>query len=117
MQLVGARPELERYVEIFLDEYEALLHDRPGITDLATLTFRHEDQLFQVGSLESQYVARILPKKLELSLKYSQARTFFSDLGIFFRQFLPLGAKTTGRNGWFFFCDTAPGSLPRFKRC
>ena len=88
MQLVGARPELERYVEIFLDEYEALLHDRPGITDLAALTFRHEDQLFQVGSLESQYVARILPKKLELSLKYSQARTFFSDLGILFRTVL-----------------------------
>ena len=88
MQLVGARPELERYVEIFLDEYEALLHDRPGITDLATLTFRHEDQLFQVGSLESQYVARILPKKLELSWKYSQARTFFSDLGILFRTVL-----------------------------
>jgi dTDP-4-amino-4,6-dideoxygalactose transaminase/lipopolysaccharide/colanic/teichoic acid biosynthesis glycosyltransferase len=88
MQLVGARPELERYVEIFPGEYEVLLQDRPGITDLASLTFRHEEQIFQVGSLENQYLAQILPKKLELSLKYSQARTFFSDLGILIRTVL-----------------------------
>jgi lipopolysaccharide/colanic/teichoic acid biosynthesis glycosyltransferase len=97
MQLVGARPELERYVKIFPDEYEALLQDRPGITDLATLTFRHEEQLFQVGSLENQYIAQILPKKLELSLKYSQARTFFSDLRILFRTVLGFKPSVVSR--------------------
>ena len=90
MQLVGVRPELERYVEIFPNEYEVLLQDRPGITDLATLTFRHEEQMFQAGPLEKQYVSQILPRKLKLSLKYSQARTFFSDLGILFRTVLGL---------------------------
>jgi lipopolysaccharide/colanic/teichoic acid biosynthesis glycosyltransferase len=90
MQLVGVRPELERYVEIFPNEYEVLLQDRPGITDLATLTFRHEEQIFQAGPLENQYVSLILPRKLKLSLKYSQARTFFSDLGILFRTVLGL---------------------------
>jgi lipopolysaccharide/colanic/teichoic acid biosynthesis glycosyltransferase len=90
MQLVGVRPELERYVEIFPNEYEVLLQDRPGITDLATLTFRHEEQMFQAGPLEKQYVSQILPRKLRLSLKYSQARTFFSDLGILFRTVLGL---------------------------
>jgi dTDP-4-amino-4,6-dideoxygalactose transaminase/lipopolysaccharide/colanic/teichoic acid biosynthesis glycosyltransferase len=85
MQLVGVRPELERYVEIFHDEYEVLLQDRPGITDLATLTFRHEEKMFYAGSLEKQYVSRILPRKLKLSLMYFRARTFFSDLGILIR--------------------------------
>ena len=85
MQLVGVRPELERYVEIFSDEYEVLLQDRPGITDLATLAFRHEEKLFHGGSVEKQYVSRILPWKLKLSLKYSQGRTFLSDLGILVR--------------------------------
>jgi len=90
MQLVGVRPELERYVEIFPAEYEVLLQDRPGITDLATLTFRYEEKIFQDGPMEKQYVSQILPRKLKLSLKYSQARTFFSDLGILVRTVLGL---------------------------
>jgi len=70
-------------VEIFPNEYEVLLQDRPGITDLATLAFRHEEQFFQAGPLEKQYVSQILPRKLKLSLKYSQARTFFQILESF----------------------------------
>jgi lipopolysaccharide/colanic/teichoic acid biosynthesis glycosyltransferase len=96
MQLVGVRPEIERYVEIFPNEYEVLLQDRPGITDPATLIFRHEEQIFQAGTLEKQYVSQILPQKLKLSLKYSQARTFFSDLGILVRTVL--GLKSPAAN-------------------
>ena len=88
MQLVGARPEVELFVEIFADEYEVLLQDRPGITDLATLAFRSEEKMFQAGSLEKQYISQILPRKLQLSLKYSQCRTFLSDLGILVRTVL-----------------------------
>jgi lipopolysaccharide/colanic/teichoic acid biosynthesis glycosyltransferase len=96
MQLVGVRPELERYVEIFPREYEVLLQDRPGITDLASLAFRDEEQMFHAGPLEIQYVSQILPRKLKLSLKYSQARTFFSDIGILFRTVL--GFKSPAAN-------------------
>jgi len=96
MQLVGVRPEIERYVEIFPNEYEVLLQDRPGITDPATLIFRHEEQILQAGTLEKQYVSEILPQKLKLSLKYSQARTFFSDLGILVRTVL--GLKSPAAN-------------------
>ena len=96
MQLVGARPEMERYVECFHAEYEVLLQDRPGITDLATLTFRNEDKMFQTGPLEAQYVAQILPRKLKLSLKYSRARTFFSDLEILIRTIF--GLKSPAAN-------------------
>jgi lipopolysaccharide/colanic/teichoic acid biosynthesis glycosyltransferase len=96
MQLVGVRPELERYVEIFPDEYEVLLQDRPGITDPASLAFRHEEQMFRAGPLEKQYISQILPRKLKLSLKYRQARTFFSDLGILFRTVL--GFKSPAAN-------------------
>jgi lipopolysaccharide/colanic/teichoic acid biosynthesis glycosyltransferase len=85
MQLVGARPELEHYVDYFPAEYKVLLREAPGITDLASLTFRNEEKMFQAGPLEEQYVAQILPRKLILSLQYSQARTFFSDLEILIR--------------------------------
>jgi len=96
MQLVGVRPQLQRFVEIFPGEYEILLQDRPGITDLATLAFRHEEQIFRAGSLEKQYVSQILPQKLQLSLKYFQTRTFLSDLGILFRTVL--GSKSPTMN-------------------
>lgn len=90
MQLVGVRPEMERYVKSFPAEYKLLLRDRPGITDLASLAFRDEDKMFQAGPLETQYLSRILPRKLELSLKYSQARTVFSDVVILVRTVLGL---------------------------
>jgi lipopolysaccharide/colanic/teichoic acid biosynthesis glycosyltransferase len=52
MQLVGVRPQVECFVEIFPAEYALLLQEAPGITDLATLVFRHEEDMFQCGSLE-----------------------------------------------------------------
>jgi dTDP-4-amino-4,6-dideoxygalactose transaminase/lipopolysaccharide/colanic/teichoic acid biosynthesis glycosyltransferase len=88
MQLVGVRPQLERYVQVFPDEYRDLLQDRPGITDLASLQFRNEEQMFGPGSLDEQYLTQILPEKLQLALKYRRIRTFLSDLEIIFRTVL-----------------------------
>lgn len=85
MQLVGARPEVDRYVQMFRSQYAVLLADRPGMTDPASLAFRHEDQIFAPDRMEQQYVEDILPAKLKLSLDYQQRRTFFSDIGILFR--------------------------------
>jgi len=85
MQLVGARPEVERYVEMFLPQYALILQDRPGITDPASLAYRREDQILSAAPVEQQYVQTILPAKLQLSLAYQARRTFLSDLGILLR--------------------------------
>ncbi len=85
MQLVGVRPQVERYVRFYPVEYGDLLQDRPGITDLASLAYRNEEQLFRPGSLDEQYISRILPRKLQLALRYQKARTFSSDIEILFR--------------------------------
>jgi lipopolysaccharide/colanic/teichoic acid biosynthesis glycosyltransferase len=85
MRMVGARPELERYVEMFRPQYTTLLQDRPGITDPASLAYRHEHLALDADGLEGQYVTEILPHKLELSLAYARERTTLSDLGIVFR--------------------------------
>ena len=82
MQLVGARPELERYVEMFRSQYAAILQERPGITDPATLAYRREEQIFSAGRMEKQYVAEILPAKLKLSLDYQERRSFLSDIRV-----------------------------------
>lgn len=85
MQLVGARPEVEPYVEVFRPQYALILQDRPGITDPASLVYRREDQLLSTNHMEEQYVQTILPAKLQLSLAYQRRRTFGSDVGILFR--------------------------------
>jgi len=82
MQFVGARPEVERYVQMFRPEYAVILQDRPGITDPATLAYRHEDRIFAATGMEEQYVKTILPTKLKLSLDYQKSRSWLSDLRI-----------------------------------
>ena len=88
IQLVGARPEFAANVERFRAQYEILLRDRPGITDPATLAYRHEEEMFGTGDLQEVYFSEILPRKLELSLLYARERTFRSDLALIFRTIL-----------------------------
>src|SRR5271170_5233250 len=99
MALVGSRPEVERYVEMFRAEYAELLQDRPGITDPASITFRDEAKELTSGDVEQVYISRILPKKLDLSLSYLRRRTFFSDLRILIRTVLGLGAGAVRSTG------------------
>jgi lipopolysaccharide/colanic/teichoic acid biosynthesis glycosyltransferase len=80
MQFVGARPEVDRYVRMFPEEYATILRDRPGITDPASVAFRHEEQLFGRGDPEQEYIERILPAKLKISLDYARRRDIVSDL-------------------------------------
>ncbi len=96
MQLVGTRPQHERFVALFPREYGVLLQVPPGITDPASLQFRNEVQMFREGPIEEQYVTQILPSKLEMSLKYFRARTFLSDVEILFRTVL--GFKSPSMN-------------------
>ncbi len=112
MQLVGSRPQLEKHVELFREEYEELLKSPPGITDLATLSFRNEEQFFHEGSVEEQYVKKIMPVKLRLALEYSRSRTFRSDIEIIFRTILGFGAPSAAwRNANI---DPAMGSLSEY---
>src|SRR5580704_8243078 len=82
MQLVGARPEVDRYVQMFRPEYAVILQDRPGITDPASLAYRHEEQMLLTSRTEQQYLKEILPAKLRISMDYQRRRNFLSDVGI-----------------------------------
>jgi lipopolysaccharide/colanic/teichoic acid biosynthesis glycosyltransferase len=82
MQLVGTRPEVERYVALFREQYALLLSEPPGITDPASLAFRREEKLFVAERMEQQYVSEILPEKLRLSLEYQRRRNLLSDLRV-----------------------------------
>jgi lipopolysaccharide/colanic/teichoic acid biosynthesis glycosyltransferase len=85
MSLVGPRPEVMKYVDLFRQEYDSILTVRPGITDFAAIEFRDEEQVLACYALpEEGYVKEVLPQKIELYRKYIQEQSFFLDLRIIF---------------------------------
>jgi len=81
MSLVGPRPEVPRYVSMYTEEQRRVLSVRPGITDFASIEYRHEnDILAGAEDKEAVYVNEIMPAKLELNLKYVQKITFCKDI-------------------------------------
>ncbi|MGC2063721.1 MAG: sugar transferase [Thermodesulfovibrionales bacterium] len=86
MSLVGPRPEVREYVELFKQEYGKLLRVRPGITDPASLRYSEEEMvLSSADNWQADYANRILPEKIRLSLRYVEKHDIFTDVGLIFR--------------------------------
>ena len=89
MSLVGPRPEVNKYVEMYSKEDRSILSVKPGITDYASIYFRDETELLKnAANPEKFYVEKILPKKLTLNKKYLAEKSFFVDLKIIFKTLL-----------------------------
>ena len=83
MSLVGPRPEVRRYVEMFRADYDEILRVRPGITDLASVKFRDESRLLgEAVNPEEEYTRRILPEKIRLAKAYVRQSSLRLDLSI-----------------------------------
>ena len=68
MSLVGPRPELRKYVELYSEKQKEVLSVRPGITDLASLEYIDENELLGASAdPERTYIENIMPAKLELN--------------------------------------------------
>ena len=86
MSFVGPRPEVPEFVEIFRSDYEEILRVRPGLTDLASLTYRNEAiTLAQAKNPHEVYLKRVLPDKIRLAKEYIRRSSFMFDLGLIFR--------------------------------
>ncbi|MGE0448384.1 MAG: sugar transferase [Vicinamibacterales bacterium] len=93
MSLVGPRPELPKYVEMFRSEYADILCVRPGLTDPASVKYRNEAILLAAApDPEEEYVRRILPDKLRLAREYVRGSSLVSDLVLIARTVLHLPA-------------------------
>jgi lipopolysaccharide/colanic/teichoic acid biosynthesis glycosyltransferase len=81
MSIVGPRPEIPEFVDLFRDRYQRILQVRPGITDPASIAFRNEEEILGSSSDPLRtYREEILPAKLELSEKYLRERTLRADI-------------------------------------
>ena len=83
MSLVGPRPEVRKYVDLFRDEYARILRVRPGITDLASFKYRNEaDILADAEDPEREYIERVMPDKLRVADDYIERAGLSFDLTI-----------------------------------
>jgi lipopolysaccharide/colanic/teichoic acid biosynthesis glycosyltransferase len=86
MSLVGPRPEVRKYVDMYNDEQKKVLLVKPGITDLASLEYFSENDLLAKSSdPETTYIKEIMPAKLELNKKYILEQGLITDIKIILR--------------------------------
>jgi lipopolysaccharide/colanic/teichoic acid biosynthesis glycosyltransferase len=100
MSLVGPRPEVPVYVDQYTEAQRQVLELKPGITDLATLEFRDEEELLrEAPDPERFYVSHCIGRKIELNLRYARTATLWEDTKIILRTLfpaLPLRSRATG---------------------
>lgn len=92
MSLVGPRPEVEMYVQLWEPELrEIVLSVRPGITGLTQIRYRHEESLLaQQPDPEKYYRETLLPLKLASDVEYVQRRNLAFDIYLLLRTFVAL---------------------------
>lgn len=83
MSLVGPRPEVRKYVDLYNQEQNKVLLAKPGITDYASLEYFSENELLaKSNNPEDTYIKEIMPAKLKLNLKYIEQQNLWVDLRI-----------------------------------
>lgn len=85
MSLVGPRPEVRRYVDLYTDEQRKVLSVRPGITDYASIEYIDENRLLaQSTDPDKTYIEQIMPAKIALNMRYIDHKTLGEYLKILF---------------------------------
>jgi lipopolysaccharide/colanic/teichoic acid biosynthesis glycosyltransferase len=85
MSLVGPRPEVRKYVDMYTKEQQQVLSVKPGITDFASLEYINENELLaQSANPEQTYIQEIMPAKLALNMKYIKQQGLGVDMKIIF---------------------------------
>lgn len=92
MSLVGPRPEVPKYVNLYSDKQRKVLEVRPGITDYASIEYRDENTILgKVDNPEEYYVNVIMPHKIDLNMKYIENNNVLIDIGIIFKTIFNIG--------------------------
>ena len=85
MSLVGPRPEVPKYVNLYTPYQRQVLLVRPGITDYASIAYRNEnDMLEDAEDPEKMYIDVIMPDKIELNMKYLHEISPLADIRLIF---------------------------------
>jgi len=90
MSLVGPRPEVPQYVAKYNAEQQRVLELKPGITDVATLLYRNEEELLRGRpDVERAYLDEVMPRKIQLDLAYAAGANLWEDTKVILRTLVP----------------------------
>ena len=88
MSLVGPRPEVKKYTDLYTEEQKQVLHVRPGITDWASIKYVDENKILgESKTPDEAYVNLIMPNKIKLNMVYIQHQTLGEYFKIIFTTF------------------------------
>ena len=86
MTFVGTRPEVEKYVAAYTDEMMATLLLPAGITSVASIKYKDEEQLLEAAeNTDEVYINEVLPEKMKYNLEALKNFSFFGDIKIMFQ--------------------------------
>ena len=95
MSFVGPRPQVQWAVELYNERERKLLTVRPGITDYASIKFKNEAEILKGSNdPDKDYLEKIAPEKLKLSLEYVENMSLWSDIKIIFATIRAVFQKT-----------------------
>lgn len=88
MSLVGPRPEVRKYVDMYTPEQMRVLSVRPGITSLASIRYRNENEILATAKDPDKcYIEQVMPDKLAIDLEYVDRATLWNDIKLIFSTF------------------------------
>lgn len=94
MSLVGPRPEVRKYVDMYTPEQMHVLDVRPGVTSLASIRYRNENELLDKAEDPDQfYIDVVMQDKLAIDLEYVKNASFWYDIKLIFQTFWEIVSK------------------------
>lgn len=88
MSLVGPRPEVRKYVDLYTEEQLHVLDVKPGITDLASIRYRNENEILEkVENPDEYYINVVMQDKLKINLEYVNNHSFWYDISLILKTF------------------------------
>lgn len=89
MSIIGPRPEVPKYVAMYSTDQKRVLSVRPGLSDYASLEYINENEVLEKhDDPEKGYIKEVMPKKLELNLRYISDQSVKTDLKLMWRTFV-----------------------------
>ncbi len=99
MSIVGPRPEVRKFVDLYTEEEKRILELRPGITDWASIRFHNEGEIIEssgIADADEAYARLIRPEKLRLQIKYVRERNLWIDVKIIISTILTIFLTRSG---------------------
>lgn len=85
MSLVGPRPEVKKYVDLYNEEQLKILNAKPGITDYASLEYFKENEILgNATDPEKAYIEEIMPHKLRINQKFLRSSGLAQDMNVLY---------------------------------